>query len=63
MNGVAAAGATIASATDMARFLITQMSAGVALNGNRVVSAANLTETHRPGILFLGRLTNPTPFR
>ncbi len=51
LAGIAPAGSGLASATDMARYLITQMHEGVAPGGARVVSAANLAETHRPGIL------------
>src|SRR5215211_4709142 len=36
----------------MARYLITQMQQGVAPGGTRVVSATNLDEMHRPGILL-----------
>jgi CubicO group peptidase (beta-lactamase class C family) len=50
--GIAPAGSGLASATDMARYLITQMSGGATPEGVRVVSAANLAETHRPGILI-----------
>ena len=46
----APAGSGLTSGTDMARFLITQMNGGVAPDGARVVSAANLVATHRPGV-------------
>ncbi|HET7094003.1 MAG TPA: serine hydrolase domain-containing protein, partial [Thermomicrobiales bacterium] len=49
--GAAPSGAGIASAADMARYLLMQMAGGVTSDGNRVVSAANLAETHRPGIV------------
>lgn len=50
IDGLAPAGAGLASATDMARYLITQMNGGVALDGKRIISAANVAEMHRPGI-------------
>jgi CubicO group peptidase (beta-lactamase class C family) len=50
LAGIAPAGSGLASATDMARYLITQMRHGVASDGTRVVSATNLDEMHRPGI-------------
>ncbi|HEU5432104.1 MAG TPA: serine hydrolase domain-containing protein, partial [Thermomicrobiales bacterium] len=49
--GAAPSGAAVASAADMARYLLTQMAGGVTPEGVRVVSAANLAETHRPGIV------------
>jgi len=49
IDGVGPAGSGIASSTDMARYLITQMNGGVTPDGRRIVSAANLTETHTPG--------------
>jgi CubicO group peptidase (beta-lactamase class C family) len=52
LGGLAPAGSGLASATDMARYLITQMNDGVAPDGTRVASAANITETHRPGVLI-----------
>jgi CubicO group peptidase (beta-lactamase class C family) len=48
--GLAPAGSGLASGTDMARYLITQMHQGVAPGGTSVVSATNLAEMHRPGI-------------
>lgn len=51
IGGLAPAGAGLASATDMAHYLITQMNGGVTPDGRRIVSAANLAEMHRPGIL------------
>ena len=51
-GGIAPAGSGLASVTDMALYLIMQMSGGVASDGTRVVSAANLAEMHRPGILI-----------
>ena len=59
--GAAPAGAAIASATDMARYLITQINGGVAPDGTRVVSSANLTETHRPGTAVPPDATNALP--
>jgi CubicO group peptidase (beta-lactamase class C family) len=59
--GAAPAGAAIASATDMARYLITQMNGGVAPDGTRVVSSANLAQTHRPGIAVPPDATNALP--
>jgi beta-lactamase class C len=50
IGGTAPAGAALASAADMARYLQTQIAGGVTPEGVRVVSAANLAETHRPGI-------------
>jgi beta-lactamase class C len=50
INGIAPAGSAVASSTDMARYLVTQMDGGVAPEGTRVVSARNLAETHRSGI-------------
>jgi CubicO group peptidase (beta-lactamase class C family) len=60
LAGLAPAGTALASGTDMARYLITQMQGGIAPGGDRVVSAANLAETHRPGVLLEpGALTPP----
>jgi CubicO group peptidase (beta-lactamase class C family) len=53
IDGYAPAGAHIASALDMARYLMMQMNGGVAATGQRIVSAAALAETHRPGISLL----------
>jgi CubicO group peptidase (beta-lactamase class C family) len=50
IGGAAPAGAGLASVQDMARYLIMQMQGGITQEGKRVVSAANLAETHRPGI-------------
>jgi CubicO group peptidase (beta-lactamase class C family) len=50
LAGLAPAGSGLASATDMARYLITQMQQGVAPGGARIVSASNLAQMHRPGI-------------
>ncbi len=44
----APAGGVIASVTDMARYLITQLQKGVSPDGVPVVSAENLTETWQP---------------
>ncbi|HEX5500589.1 MAG TPA: serine hydrolase domain-containing protein, partial [Thermomicrobiales bacterium] len=51
LAGAAPSGAAVASAADMARYLLMQMAGGVTPEGDRVVSAANLAETHRPGIV------------
>jgi beta-lactamase class C len=59
--GAAPAGAAIASATDMSRYLITQINGGVAPDGTRVVSSANLAQTHRPGIAVPPDATNALP--
>ncbi|MCK6626875.1 MAG: serine hydrolase [Anaerolineae bacterium] len=48
--GIAPAGAVNASALDMARFVMTELGEGVAPDGNRVVSAANLAETWQPAV-------------
>ncbi|HEU0115249.1 MAG TPA: serine hydrolase domain-containing protein, partial [Thermomicrobiales bacterium] len=48
--GAAPSGAGVASAADMARYLSLQIAGGVTPEGVRAVSAANLAETHRPGI-------------
>jgi CubicO group peptidase (beta-lactamase class C family) len=50
LAGLAPAGSGLASATDMACYLITQMHQGIAPDGVRIVSASNLAEMHRPGI-------------
>jgi beta-lactamase class C len=50
LSGLAPAGSGLASATDMARSLITQIHQGVTPDGVRIVSAANLAEMHQPGI-------------
>ena len=61
IDGVAPAGSALASATDMARYLITQMHGGIAPDGARIVSAANLAETHRPGIVVPADVPNALP--
>jgi CubicO group peptidase (beta-lactamase class C family) len=61
IDGVAPAGAGIASATDMARYLIMQMNGGVTAEGRRIVSAAALEETHRPGIAVPPDAPNALP--
>jgi CubicO group peptidase (beta-lactamase class C family) len=48
LNADAPAGGVIASVTDMARFLITQLQKGVSPDGVPVVSAENLTEPWEP---------------
>jgi len=45
----------------MARYLITQINGRVAPDGARVVSSANLAETHRPGIAVPPDATNALP--
>lgn len=50
INGAAPAGSGLTSVQDMARYVIMQMQGGVTQDGARVVSAASLAETHRPGI-------------
>jgi len=47
---IAPAGGEWSNASDMARFLITQLAAGVAPDGRRVVSVQNLETTWRPNI-------------
>lgn len=47
-DALAPSGSLKASVAEMALYLRTQMAQGVAPNGSRVVSAANLTETWRP---------------
>ena len=47
---VAPAGAHWSTAEDMARYLITQLATGVAPDGERVVSRANLMETWQPQV-------------
>ena len=53
IDGYGPAGAHIASATDMARYLIMQMNDGVTAEGQRITSASALAETHRPGVSML----------
>lgn len=47
---IAPAGAVWSTAEDMARYVITQMSGGVAPDGTRVVSEENLAETWQPQV-------------
>jgi CubicO group peptidase (beta-lactamase class C family) len=61
IDGVAPAGSGLASAVDMARYLIMQLQGGVAANGTRLVSAANLAQTHAPGILVPPDVPNALP--
>lgn len=61
IDGVAPAGSGVASAVDMANYLIMQMQGGVAVDGTRLVSAANLAETHKPGILVPPDVANALP--
>jgi CubicO group peptidase (beta-lactamase class C family) len=48
--GAAPAGGAIASAIDIARYLITHINNGVAPEGTRVISSSSLSEIHSPGI-------------
>lgn len=61
IDGVAPAGSGLASANDMANYLIMQMQGGVAVDGTRLVSEANLAETHKPGILVPPDVPNALP--
>jgi CubicO group peptidase (beta-lactamase class C family) len=61
INGVAPAGSGLASAMDMAHYLIMQMHGGVAADGGRLVSAANLAQTHAPGIVVPPDVPNALP--
>jgi beta-lactamase class C len=61
IDGVAPAGSGMASARDMARYLIMQMQGGVAPDGTRLVSAANLAQTHAPGIVVPPDIPNALP--
>ncbi len=61
IGGVAPAGSGLASAADMARYLLTQMSGGVTPDGTRIVSTANLAETHKPGIAVPPDALNALP--
>ncbi len=53
---VAPAGAIWSSANDMARYMQTELSGGVAPDGTRVVSTHNLHETQTPGVTIAGKL-------
>ncbi len=44
------AGAVWSNATDMGKYLLTEIQRGVAPDGTRVVSEANLSETWKPGV-------------
>ncbi len=48
--GIAPAGAVWSNAQDMAKYMITQINRGIAPDGERVVSEANLLETWKPEI-------------
>jgi beta-lactamase class C len=61
--GAAPAGEGLASTTDMARYLITQMNGGVTPEGQRIVSEVILAETHKPGILIEPGAFIPTQFQ
>jgi CubicO group peptidase (beta-lactamase class C family) len=52
-DNIAPAGAILSSARDMAQWLRFQLADGV-INGNRLVAAAALRETHTPQILMTG---------
>ncbi len=49
-NAVAPAGALWSSAREMARYLQTQLGAGIAPDGTRVISRENLQHTWQPGV-------------
>jgi CubicO group peptidase (beta-lactamase class C family) len=61
IDGFGPAGAGLASTTDMARYLITQMHRGVTPDGRRIVSAANVARTHQPGIAVPPDALNALP--
>lgn len=51
IGGYAPAGSVLASSTDMARYLITQLQKGVSPDGTVVASEANVLRTHQPGVV------------
>jgi CubicO group peptidase (beta-lactamase class C family) len=61
IDGFGAAGAGLASTTDMARYLIAQMNRGVTPQGRRIVSAANVARTHQPGVAVPPDALNALP--
>lgn len=61
IDGVAPAGSGLASASDMASYLIMQMQGGLATDGTRLVSSVNLEETHVPGIVVPPDVANALP--
>ncbi len=61
IDGLGPAGSAIASSTDMARYVITQMQGGVNPDGTRVVSEENLVRTHQPGITVPAEGLNALP--
>ncbi|MGI8476407.1 MAG: serine hydrolase domain-containing protein [Thermomicrobiales bacterium] len=50
LQPIAPAGSAWSTANDMARYLMTEIAKGVAPDGRRVVSAANLAETWKPQV-------------
>jgi CubicO group peptidase (beta-lactamase class C family) len=50
IDGLAPAGAGMLSATDMAHYLIVQLNRGIAADGRRIVSAANLQQLWEPHV-------------
>ena len=63
LGGIGPAGSGLASATDMARYVITQMNGGVAPEGTRIASAENLAAMHQPGILLQPGTLGPPELR
>lgn len=66
-EGIIPAGGMVASANDVARYLITQLNSGISPDGERVVSAENLNETWTPQIAvgedqFVDRALFPSSF-
>jgi CubicO group peptidase (beta-lactamase class C family) len=66
-DGIIPAGGMMASANDMARYLITNLNGGVSPDGKRVVSTQALVETRTPQIgvgedLFTDRVLFPSSF-
>lgn len=66
-DGIIPAGGMMASANDMARYLITHLNGGLSPDGNRVVSTETLVETRTPQIgvgedLFTDRVLFPSSF-
>ena len=60
LAGIAPAGSGLASATDLAHYLIMQMNGGIATTRERVVSADALAAMHQPGIqIEPGELSPP----
>jgi CubicO group peptidase (beta-lactamase class C family) len=66
-EGIIPAGGMMASANDVARYLITQLNGGLSPDGNRVVSTEALAETRTPQISigaeqFIDRVLFPSSF-